>query len=142
MLSFEQLIGEHDAICAAANAFERSLNPAKPNVTAALASRARLCTLLDEHLAHEDAQVYPQLILATHERTADIARRFSAEFSTLVEEWTAYLAHWSAEAIAAEWHGFRDATTTILGVLRKRIEAENALLYPTALGASVLTLRA
>lgn len=141
MLSFEQLLDEHDAICAAAKALERVLASGKTNVIAALAAQARLCALLLDHLAHEDALVYPRLMVATHEPTADIARRFSEQYHCLVSDWTAYMACWTGNAIAADWRGFRNATSVILATLYRRVEAENAVLYPTALAATALTLR-
>lgn len=141
MLSFEQLIEEHNAIGIAADAFERTLAPARPNAVTVLAARAHLCDLLRDHLAREDEHVYPRLIAASHEPTADIARRFAAQYLTLVVDWTAYLNRWTGDAMAADWRGCRAATTAIMGVLRRRIEDENAILYPTALAATALTLR-
>lgn len=141
MLSFEQLIEEHDAIAIAARALERVLAPVKPNVIGALAARARMCALLTEHLAHEDAQVYPRLMAVSHESTADIARRFAAQYKSMVADWSYYNEQWTGDAIGADWRGFRRATSAMIAVLRKRMEAENAVLYPTALAATALTLR-
>ncbi|MES2289621.1 MAG: hemerythrin domain-containing protein [Pseudomonadota bacterium] len=141
MLSFEQLIGEHEAIGAAAKSFERILASPKPNVIAALAARARLSALLKEHLAHEDAQVYPRLIAVAHGPTADIARRFATQYESMVADWLAYMNRWTGDAMAADWRRFRNETAVVFTVLRERIEAENAILYPTALAATALTLR-
>lgn len=141
MLSFEQLIEEHDAIAVAAKALERILAPAKPNVIGALAARARMCALLSEHLAHEDAHVYPRLMAGSHVSTADIARRFATQYQSMVADWAHYLDEWTGEAIGADWPGFRRATSAMISVLRNRMEAENAVLYPTALAATALTLR-
>lgn len=141
MLSFEQLIEEHEAISVAARALERILAASRPNVISALAARARMCALLTEHLAHEDAQVYPRLMAVSHESTADIARRFAVQYQSMVADWAYYNELWTGEAIGADWRGFRRATAAMIAVLRKRMEAENAILYPTALAATALTLR-
>ncbi len=141
MLSFEQLISEHEAISVAAKTFERILASPRPNVIAALAARARLSALLKEHLAHEDAHVYPRLIAVAHGPTADIARRFAAQYESMVADWIGYMNRWTGDAMAADWRGFRSETAVVLAVLRKRVEAENAILYPTALAATALTLR-
>jgi hemerythrin-like domain-containing protein len=141
LLSFEQLLDEHMAIAAAAKALERVLASAKPNVIGALAARARMCALLDEHLAHEDAHVYPRLMTVSHESTADIARRFAVQYQSMVADWAHYLAEWTGDAIGADWRGFRRATAAMISVLRRRMEDENAVLYPTALAATALTLR-
>jgi hemerythrin-like domain-containing protein len=141
MVSFEHLIREHDELAEMADGLERVLIPARPNVARAIKLRTTLCTLLHDHLAKEDAEVYPRLMAAADPATAYLAGQFFTDYASLTYELTSYLTRWTEDAAAAEWRLFCGATRGVLTRLRNRISDENAMLYPTALAASAISLR-
>lgn len=142
MVSFEHLIREHDELAEMADDLERTLIPLRPNAVRAIALRTALCDLLQGHLAKEDVEVYPRLMAAPDPATAYLAGQFFTDYASLTYDLTAYLTRWPEAAAAAEWPAFCGATRTVLRQLRQRISDENEILYPTALSASVITLRA
>lgn len=142
MTSFEHLIREHDELAELADDLERVLIPARPNAARAIAVRTALCTLLQDHLAKEDVEVYPLLMAAPDPATAYLAGQFFTDYASLTHDLTAYLTRWTEDAAAAEWRIFCGATRSVLTRLRHRISDENAMLYPTALAASAISLRA
>lgn len=141
MASFEHLIREHDELAAMADDLERVLIPARPNAARAIGLRTALGDLLRDHLAREDVEVYPRLMAAPDPATAYLAGQFFTDYASLTYELTAYLSRWTEAVAAAEWPAFCGAARRVLTRLRCRISDENAMLYPTALAASVITLR-
>ena len=139
MHSFERLIREHTAISARA----RSLIDAIDGGASPLALHAALSALegeLGAHLAHEDAAIYPKLMVSADESAA-AAREAVRRFETLAADWTDHARKWTTTAIARSPRRFGEATRAILGRLGERIKLENELLYPMALGASHIRLR-
>lgn len=141
MVSYERLVHEHDMLCNVAAAVEHALAAGPAAIGEALAERDILCALLDHHLSQEDSEIYPRLMACGDGKTELIARQFAAEYSTLETDWKAYLVHWTPTVARGNWFEFQRETRDILCRLRRRIEDENALLYPAALGASVIAFR-
>lgn len=142
MSSFELLINEHEMLMRAASDVDRALLKGAGESAGAMAALERLSILLDDHLAREDEELYPKLMLCADTKTAQMAEDFAAEFSELRLAWKQYLERWLPGPDAAHWIAFCGATRAILAKLTKRIQQENDLLYPAALEASVITLRA
>ncbi len=142
MSSFELLINEHEMLMRAAGDVDRALLKGAGQNAGAMAALERLSVLLDDHLAREDEELYPQLMLCGDTKTAQMAEDFAAEFSELRLDWRRYLERWRPGADAGNWAAFCRATRAILARLAERIRQENDLLYPAALEASIITLRA
>ncbi len=141
-MSFERLVAEHDRIDSVAQALGRMILHAVPSVNAILATRALLSTELTAHLAHEDSAIYPRLLAGGCESVAQTAHEFAEEFELLAHDWQIYLDEWDAESITADWAEFCNQTSAVMARLHSRIDRENALLYPAALQAGVIRLRA
>jgi hypothetical protein len=85
---------------------------------------------LKRHLRNEDAILYPRLLQSGNAQVRSIAGRLLSESGELAERFDAYVARWTGARIAADWAGFRFATTELLGMLDRRIAAEEYELYP------------
>ncbi len=140
MYSFEQLIREHAEITALARTLTRAIE-AGADADAQHAALTALADDLADHLAREDADIYPQLMLSADEGAASAARDAVRRFETLAADWVAYLARWPRDAIETNPQGFAEASAAILDRLAARIKVENDLLYPLALRAAQITLR-
>ncbi|WP_136942375.1 hemerythrin domain-containing protein [Sphingomonas baiyangensis] len=139
-LSFERLIREHRAIAELATVLRATIaDDAAPDVMCA--ALEALSDQLVSHLATEDADIYPQLMLSADEGAAAAAREAIAAFETLAADWRDYAAHWTSGAIEADCEGFAEATAAILDRLDARVRSENELLYPMALRAAHIRLR-
>lgn len=140
MYSFERLIGEHAHITALVRALTRAIE-AGEHVDAQHRALTALAGDLSGHLAREDADIYPRLMMCADEGTASAARDAVKKFETLAADWSAYVARWSRDAIRNDPGGFADASTAILSRLAARVKVEDDLLYPLALRAAQITLR-
>lgn len=140
MYSFERLIGEHAEITVLARTLARTIE-ADENADTKHAALAALADDLADHLAREDADIYPRLMTSADEATASAARDAVAKFETLAADWTIYVARWSRDAIDADAQGFAADSANILARLAARVKVENDLLYPMALRAAQITLR-
>ena len=141
MTSFAALIEEHDVLDSMAQSLTRLFDGKSTNAARAIALRDDIAAVLDTHLLHEDAEVYPQLIACTDHATAETAAEFCVSFRTLAGDWSCYLARWDGASARAQWANFVRDSRVMIGRLRRRIADENALLYPAALRATVITLR-
>jgi hypothetical protein len=140
MVSFERLIREHRGISARAADLRRAVaGPADARL--GMEALERLIEDLAGHLATEDCDIYPALVLSRDAGTAAMAREVIDEFRTLETDWNAYVARWDGDAIAADWQGFASDTRTVLDRLDQRVRTENELLYPMALRSACITLR-
>lgn len=88
------------------------------------------------HLAAEDVDLYPVLLASADRRIAHIARTFCDEMGSLAAGYGAYRKRWTAEAMSADWAGFRAATLEFLDTLAIRVLRENRTLYPLVARAS------
>lgn len=141
MLSFEDLMRDHSAIFAAVRELVQAVENASPAAQLA-ASLDHLDSLLTPHLAIEDELIYP-LLLAGH----DAGQRIMAQeainaYATLASDWRAFAATWDGPAIAADRAGFTEGLRALLDTLQRRVRGENEILYPMALRAAHIRLRA
>lgn len=141
MLSFEDLMHDHSAIFAAVRVIVQEIEgEAAP--AALSASLGHLDSLLTPHLAIEDGEIYPLLLTG-----GDAGQRIMAEeainaFASVASDWSAFIATWTAPAIAADRAGFVTQLHGFLDTLQRRVKAENEVLYPMALRGAHIRLRA
>lgn len=140
-MSYERLMREHARIEIAAKRLLELVSAADPLVDAVVIALSDLSQELGAHLAHEDSFIYPRMIQGENTLMRDAANAFAAEFASLRTDWSIYLSEWGTECIAADWLHFREATHAILDRLQRRIDAENNILYTTALREGAVTLR-
>jgi hypothetical protein len=125
------LQGEHLQIERLATMLGRIvMRPLPPPPTEFNAIRHAFTNGLKRHLRNEDAIVYPRLLQSGNARVRTIAGRLLAESGELSERFDAYCARWTGATIAADWPGFRFATSELLGMLDRRIAAAAFELYP------------
>lgn len=97
--------------------------------------RMRICATLIGHLKVEDWTIYPMLAAHPDAAVAAKARRFSDEMGGLASAFAHYSRRWTTLTIQSNWAGFRSETAEIIAALTRRIEREEAELYPLAKGA-------
>jgi len=141
-VDYETLMHEHDALDRLAEQLDRAIGEASGPSTPALAARERLSTALIAHVAKEDSAIYPRLIGGNDASAAAAAQEVIHEFRDLMVDWIDYARDWDRDRALAEWDSFAAATRALLARLRGRIKRENELLYPLALRASHIRLRA
>lgn len=105
-------------------------SPPRPTELAAV--RGMLRDTLVRHLKCEDWVLYPRLKTSGDPALARMAREFVHEMGHIADDYAAYDAKWTAEAVAADWPGFAAETATLLDILGMRIEREEQDLYPAA----------
>ena len=148
MVDYETLMLEHDALTALATRLidmvvpDDGMDIGPTRLTAAVAARDALSGALMRHLHTEDSTIYPKLIGGNDASAAAAAQQVVAEFKDLIGDWMAYMADWPITRIEAEWPVFRSATLELMRRLNGRVRRENELLYPLALAAAHITLRA
>ena len=86
--------------------------------------------LLHNHLAREDALLYPALRAAPDDATRTLGEACSTEMGGLIGAWASYRSRWTVAAILSDTQRFASVTADIIGALSLRIEMENDILYP------------
>lgn len=86
--------------------------------------------LLHDHLAREDALLYPALRAAPDARTRALGAACSTEMGGLIGAWAGYRGRWTVAAILGDTRRFARVSADIIGALSLRIEMENDILYP------------
>ncbi len=107
--------------------------------------RQGLGHLLKAHLHGEHSMLYPPLLESGDAETAQIARGFEEGTSALMQLYAEHRERWTAEAMKADWAGYRAAVLSAFAVLEHRIACEESELYPLVLKSEALapvTLRA
>lgn len=139
MLSFEEVIADHDRINDRIAALGRSARDAAISPSALFADLCELAIVIGGHLRFEDISIYARVMQTTSsEKEADALDR---AFEQLKEDWLAYLREWSLECIAADRAAFAAATNEMLGRVQQRVATETRLLYAPGLQRGVLALR-
>jgi len=141
MLSFENLMHDHGAIFAAVRTMTRAVEHDSGSRELA-ASLDQLDSLLTPHLAIEDEQIYPLLLNGRDAGQRIMAQEAIGAYASLSADWRAFTAIWSEPAIAADRAGFVSGLQRLLDTLQDRVRAENEILYPMALRAAHIRLRA
>ncbi len=133
-MSFTQkLRDEHAQIIETLKEFEAAMAQAEPPPPAALFGlRNRLTHVLIAHLKAEDWLLYPDLLASDRPYVAEAARHLIHEMGGLAEAYNAYTRQWTAQAIAADWEGYRRDSAVVIRMLRKRVAREDRELYPLA----------
>ena len=141
MLSFEDLMHDHSAIFAAVRAIVREMEDGSGPAELA-AGLNHLDSLLTPHLAIEDGQIYPLLLAGDDSGQRIMAEEAINAYASLAVDWSAFAAAWDEPAIAADRAGFVAGLQALLDTLQNRVRAENEILYPMALRAAHIRLRA
>lgn len=139
-LDYLTLMEEHDRLMVLGRAFALALDGG--DGAAIHASFAALTGELVRHLAREDSMIYPRLIAGDDAASSAAAQDVIAEFQDLAADWTALAGAAAAGQIAADPAGFAARSRALLARLEGRIKRENELLYPQALRAAHIRLRA
>ena len=131
MIDTTSLRSEHCRIQQLADALSRIvMRPLPPEPVELDRVRRDFTMGVGRHLNHEDATVYPQLLESADVASRAAAGRLIAETAVLTARFDAYCRRWSRAAIAADWSGFRYASSELLALLERRIAAEEYELYP------------
>jgi iron-sulfur cluster repair protein YtfE (RIC family) len=140
MTDYQTLMAEHDRLVVQIDAFERSVEGG--DHVAIHRAFAELSADLIAHLAKEDSNIYPRLIAGDDIASSDAALAVIEEFKDLAADWTVLIGWASLEAIKAEPVRFTSWSQELVERLRGRVRQENELLYPQALRAAHIRLRA
>ncbi|HEY9552305.1 hemerythrin domain-containing protein [Allosphingosinicella sp.] len=129
----QQLRDEHKHISDVLKEFEEVLSqPGPPPAASLFELRNRLTRVLIGHLKAEDWVLYPSLLETATPYVAEAARQLIHEMGGLADAYNAYTRQWTAQAIAADWEGYRRDSAVVIRMLRKRIAREDRELYPLA----------
>ena len=129
----QQLRDHHACINDLLLEFETVLAQPDPPPAAELFDlRNRLSHVLIAHLKAEDWVLYPDLLASDRPYVADAARHLAQEMGGLADAYNAYTRQWTAQAIAADWKGYRRDSAVVIRMLRKRVAREDRELYPLA----------
>jgi hypothetical protein len=74
--------------------------------------------------------LHPRLLQSRDEAVRTVAKRLIAETAALSERFGPYSARWGGAAIAADWPGYRLATSELLALIERRMAADDYELYP------------
>jgi hypothetical protein len=131
MPDLNQLRHEHAELTVIARQLSKMLSlDAPPPAQELHEVRMKLTSALIRHLKTEDWVLYPRLLRSSDKRVALTARTFSAEMGGLSKDYGDYASRWGANAIEADWDGYRRETSEILGALKVRMVREERDLYP------------
>ncbi len=100
--------------------------------------RQGLGHLLKAHLHGEYATLYPALIGSGDAETARIARSFEEGTVALMQLYAEHRERWTAEAVRADWAGYRDAVLSAFALLEHWIAREESELYPLVVQSEAL----
>ena len=98
-----------------------------------VALRRKMDRLLTAHLAKEGRYVYPRLSQSADTAKAGLATQFSAEADNFRFQWTSMIDDWPNQRIATDPSGFETDMRMVLDCLARRIDSEEADLYPACL---------
>ena len=135
MTCTDRLRREHDAALAMSNRLLDLIDSYAGEEDALVIAMQvnKLLGLMRIHLAHEDVQLYPQLIALDDQAVARLARTYANDMGGLAIELETFARHWSCSAsIASGIEEFRDEAHILMLALAVRIECENRYLYPLA----------
>ena len=129
----ERLRAEHAAIETLSRFLTTLIAAARPPRPTELAAvRGMLRDTLTRHLRCEDWALYPRLRASGDGEAVRLEATFVDEMGHIAGDFAAYDARWTAEAVEADWDGFRAETAAVLAALGRRIDRENEHLYPVA----------
>lgn len=92
--------------------------------------------VLVDHLAIEDAELYPLLANARDPGLRLIGVEALHGIGIILSVWVRFRDHWTADAMLADTGRFAAATMAVVSALSVRIEMEQDSLYPAAQAAA------
>jgi hypothetical protein len=113
---------------------------APPAATLLYAFRQEFASALIRHLKSEDWLLYPRLMCSSNAELSRLATAFSEEMGGVAETFRAHSERWGADAIAADWNGYRHETAELLRALVLRIQREERDLYPRCSDLAAISL--
>ena len=133
MPPMDTLHDEHRRLLALVEQLSRAVaRPDPPQQVELFELRSALAATLIAHLKSEDWALYPELFRHPDAAVAATARRFSDEMGGLASAFAVYSNRWTTMTIQSNWTGFCSESREIIDALTKRIEREEADLYPLA----------
>ncbi|RZL23788.1 MAG: hypothetical protein EOP64_07700 [Sphingomonas sp.] len=139
--SFKQLITEHDAIEAVANALLAAVEKGDAGSVDLAVQLNTLAVLVKDHVEREDMIIADFNEAQLSGPWIEAWREGADAFAQLKAEWTRFLKTWNAEAIYNDRIGFTTDAHSILGRLRDRVQLETRTFYATALQTGAIGLR-
>jgi len=127
----DTLCRQHEELRALADQYERELDKAQPDTMALSKCRWTLARLISTHLAYEGAHLYPALARCSGP-AMETGRRMAAEMTDLGAGLQAHVREWTVSAIADDWPGYCRSSKAMIAILRARMDAEEAELFPLA----------
>jgi len=104
-----------------------------PDPASVAALRWQMAQTLLEHCTREDRAVYGRIMDSGDTSATPIAWYYRRDHDGLTRDFAAYIADWPVVRIGSEWLLFRAGTERIMAQLTRRIEREEAVLYPHAI---------
>ena len=136
MQHMDKLHDEHQQLLTLAQQLSRVVASSEPpQQTELFELRSKIASTLIAHLKTEDWELYPELFRNEDATVSATARRFNDEMGGLASDFSVYSSRWTTMTIPANWTGFCTESREIIGALVKRIECEEAQLYPLAQAA-------
>lgn len=125
----DRLREEHRELRKLSEALAAAIAACDSNEVSAL--RWRLFRILLTHLAREETTVYARMI-GQGGRARALATAYQDEMGGLGDDLRRHFAAWPIARVAADWIGFAADARRLLGALARRIDREDAHLYPLA----------
>lgn len=94
------------------------------------AARWDIGTRIMQHLALEDKHVFGNLAKDTEPELAALGRQYQLEFREHVAFYAEHAKSWTAERVAADWHGYRVVTRKQLQFLAGLIRKVEREVFP------------
>jgi len=136
MQHMDKLQDEHQQLLALAQQLSQAVASSEPPPQTELFElRSNLASTLIAHLKTEDWALYPELFRNEDATVSTTARRFNDEMGGLASDFSVYSSRWTTMTIPANWTAFCSESREIIDALVKRIECEEAQLYPLAQAA-------
>jgi iron-sulfur cluster repair protein YtfE (RIC family) len=136
MQHMDKLHDEHQQLLTLARQLSQVVARSEPPPQVELFElRNKLASTLIAHLKTEDWALYPELFRNGDATVSATARRFNDEMGGLASDFSVYSSRWTTMTIPANWAGFCTESREIINALVKRIECEEAELYPLAQAA-------
>ena len=133
MPPMDKLHDEHRRLLALVRQLSRVVaRPEPPQQVALFELRSELAATLIAHLKSEDWALYPELFRHPDKAVAATARRFNDEMGGLASAFAVYSNRWTTMTIQSNWSGFCSESRAIIDALTRRINREEADLYPLA----------
>ena len=127
-----ELCDEHRLLEQQASELLRVTGAMPPDPAAAAALRWQLAQALFEHCSREDRLIYDRLMASGDAPAIAASWHYRCEHGTMARDFAGYIAEWPVGRIRFEWPLFGAETERMMERLARRIEREEAVLYPHA----------